>query len=193
MVLPAGAQGDFRSVNARRKFHFLCYTIEGLNSFATVIYFNYLYFFFRDQFAFDNKHNLALAALIGLIYTVASWQAGKFAHRCGNFLALKIGFIVMAGGLLAGAQLHSMIGQIIAACVVNIGMCFTWPVLEAFVSEGETPAHVPHAVGIYNITWAVNNALAFFIGGTLIEKFGYRSIFYVPLVFIVVQLAVVFW
>ena len=86
-----------------------------------------------------------------------------------------------------------MAGAIVVACVVNIGVCFTWPVLEALVSEGETPAHVPHAVGIYNITWAATNALAFFIGGTLIEKFGYQSIFYVPLVFIVTQLAIVFW
>jgi predicted MFS family arabinose efflux permease len=180
-------------VNTHKKFRATCYIIEGMNSFATVIFFNYLYFFFRDRFGFDNKHNLALAALIGLIYTIASWQAGRFAHRCGNFLALKIGFVVMAGGLFAGAQLHSMAGEIIAACVVNLGMCFIWPVLEALVSEGEAPAHVPHAVGIYNITWAVSNATAFFIGGTLIEKFGYHSIFYVPLVLILVQLAIVFW
>jgi predicted MFS family arabinose efflux permease len=180
-------------VTNQKKLHAAYYVIEGMNSFATVIFFNYLYFYFRDQFGFDNKHNLMLAALIGLIYAIASWQAGKFAHRCGNFLALKIGFVMLAGGLLAGAQLHSMAGVIIAACIANIGMCFTWPVLEALVSEGETPAHVPHAVGIYNITWAASNAFAFFIGGTLIEKFGYQSMFYVPLFFIVAQLALVFW
>ncbi len=180
-------------MTTQKKLHAAYYVIEGMNSFATVIFFNYLYFYFRDQFGFDNKHNLLLAALIGLIYAVTSWQAGRFAHRCGNFLALKIGFILLAGGLFAGAQLHSMAGVIIAACVANIGMCFTWPVLEALVSEGETPAHVPHAVGIYNITWAASNAFAFFIGGTLIEKFGYQSMFYVPLFFVVAQLALVFW
>lgn len=178
---------------ARKKFHAACYTIEGLNSFAAVIFFNYLYFYFRHTFGFNDRQNLALAALIGLIYTFSSWQAGKFAHRFGNFLALKIGFAVMATGLFTGAMLHTMSGTIIAACVVNCGMCFIWPVLEALISEGETPEHVPHAVGIYNITWAVSNALAFFIGGTLIEKFGYRTIFYVPLVLVLVQLALVFW
>jgi predicted MFS family arabinose efflux permease len=189
MVLPSGAQGDFPPVTAPQKFRAACYTIEGLNSFATVIYFNYLYFFFRDRFGFDNKHNLALAALIGLIYTFASWQAGKFAQRCGNFTALKIGFGVMAAGLAIGSQLHSVAGAIAAACIVNVGMCFTWPVLEALVSEG---ANAARAVGIYNITWAVSNALAYFIGGVLIEKFGYRSIFYVPFVLIIVQFALVF-
>jgi predicted MFS family arabinose efflux permease len=190
MVLPQSHRGDFPPVNAQKKFLAACYTIEGLNSFATVIFFNYLYFFFRDQFGFDNKHNLALAALIGLIYMLASWQAGKFAQRCGNFTALKIGFGVMAAGLAVGSQLHFVAGAIAAACVVNVGMCFTWPVLEALVSEGANPAR---AVGIYNITWAIANASAFFIGGTLIEKLGYRSIFFVPLAFMLVQFALVFW
>jgi predicted MFS family arabinose efflux permease len=172
------------------RFRTVCYTIEGLNSFATVIFFNYLYFLFRDRFGFNDKQNLALASLIGLIYMFASWQAGRFAQRWGNFTALKIGFGVMIAGLLVGSQLHSMAGEIAAACVVNIGMCFIWPVLEALISEG---AHAARAVGVYNITWAAANAAAYFIGGTLIVKFGYQSMFYLPLVFILIQLALVFW
>jgi predicted MFS family arabinose efflux permease len=172
------------------KFRTVCFTIEGLNSFATVIFFNYLYFLFRDRFGFNDKENLALAALIGLIYMFASWQAGRFAQRGGHFTALKTGFGIMIAGLVAGSQIHSMAGEIAAACVVNIGMCFIWPVLEALVSEG---AHAARAVGIYNITWAAANAAAYFIGGTLIVKFGYQSMFYLPLVFVLVQLALVFW
>jgi len=177
-------------VNPANKFRAACYTIEGLNSFATVIYFNYLYFLFRDRFGFNDKQNLALAALIGLIYTFASWQAGRFAQRRGYFTALKTGFGIMAAGLVAGSQLGSVPGLIAAACVVNIGMCFIWPTLEALVSEG---ANAARAVGIYNITWAVNNALAYFVGGAIIEKFGYQSIFYVPLALILTQFVLVFW
>ena len=172
------------------KFRTVGYTIEGLNSFATVIFFNYLYFLFRDRFGFNDKENLALASLIGLIYMFSSWQAGRFAQRCGHFTALKIGFGIMIAGLVAGSQIHSMAGEIAAAGVVNIGMCFIWPVLEALVSEG---AHAARAVGIYNITWAAANAAAYFIGGTLIVKFGYQSMFYLPLIFVLVQLALVFW
>ena len=172
------------------RFRTVCYTIEGLNSFATVIFFNYLYFLFRDRFGFNDKENLTLASLIGLIYTFASWQAGRFAQRCGHFTALKTGFGIMIVGLVVGSQLHSMAGVIAAACVVNIGMCCIWPVLEALVSEG---AHAARAVGIYNITWAGANAAAYFIGGTLIVKLGYQSMFYLPLAFILVQLALVFW
>ncbi|MDR3457879.1 MAG: MFS transporter [Verrucomicrobiae bacterium] len=172
------------------KFRAACYTIEGLNSFAVVIYFNYLYFYFRDRFGFNDRQNLELAALIGVVYVFASLGAGKFAKHCGYFTALKLGFAVMAGALAVGSQLHTVAGAITAACVANAGMCFIWPVLEAFVSEGRDAAR---AVGIYNITWATTNASAFFIGGTLIEKLGYQSIFYVPLGFMGLLFAMVFW
>ena len=38
------------------------FTLEGLNSFATVYYFYYFYFFMQTEFGFGNKANLALAA-----------------------------------------------------------------------------------------------------------------------------------
>ena len=180
-------------MTAPQKTAFSSYAIEGLNSFATVLYFNYLYFFMRDRFGFDNKHNLALAALLGLVYTFAAWQAGKFAQRRGYFFALKIGFGIMAVSLAAGLFLTSAPGEILAASCVTIGMCFIWPTLEALVSDGETAARLPRAIGIYNVVWAVTNALSYFVGGTLIETFGYKIIFALPLAIVLLQLALTFW
>lgn len=180
-------------MTANQKNKAACFTLEGLNSFSTILYFNYFYFFLHDKFGFDDKRRLAVAALLGLIYTFVSWQAGKFAQRRGNFAALKLGFGLMLAGLAVGSQLDSALGQIVAANVVSLGMCFTWPVLEALISEGETTEGLPRAVGLYNITWAATNAAAYFIGGTIIQAFGYHSIFYVPIVILIVQLALTRW
>ena len=122
-------------MTANQKIRNTSFVIEGLNSFATVLYFNYLYFFMQARFSFSDKGNLALAALLGFIYVFAAWQGGKFAHRLGYFLTLKLGFAVMLAGLFAGLLLDSMAGKILAAAVVTIGMCTTWPTLEALVSE----------------------------------------------------------
>jgi len=194
MVLPLCAGGNYQPpVNLRQKRQSLCFTIEGLNSFGTVLYFSYLYFLLNRQYGFTDKANLAVAALLGFCYALSSWQAGRLAQRWGYFNALKLGFGLMAGALLVGAQLNSAAGQIAAAVVVTVGICFTWPVLEALISENETPDRVPHAIGIYNITWAATNAAALFIGGTLLEKLGFRSIFYIPAVIIAGQIALTFW
>jgi len=167
--------------------------MEGINSFAVILYCNYLYFFFHDRFGFNDRQNLLVAALIGLIYTLSAWPAGRFAQRYGYFTALKIGFAVMAAALTAGMFWQSVAGEIVLACVFNLGMCFIWPTLEALVSEGGTPEHVPHAVGIYNITWAITNASAFFIGGTIIKKLGYQGMFGLPLALMMLQFVMTFW
>src|SRR5580693_1239768 len=113
MVLPQGHRGNFQAaMTSHQKIKVSCFTLEGLNSFATVLYFNYLYFFMRDRFCFGAKHNLAFAAFLGFIYIFAAWQAGKFAQRCGYFFALKVGFAIMAVSLVAGLFLNSAPGQI---------------------------------------------------------------------------------
>lgn len=193
MVLPEGDRGDFVLVSDSQKVRVVRYAIEGLNSFATVLYLNYLYFFMRAQFGFNDRQNLALAALLGLIYAVAAWQAGKLAHRLGYFTTLKLGFIVMLAGLIAGAPLTTALGHITAACIVTAGMCAIWPTLEALVSESEAPADVPRAIGIYNIVWAVAYSTAFFTGGKIIEWFGFKAMFYLPALIMVFLLALTFW
>ena len=167
--------------------------LEGLNSFATVYYAWYLYFFMQKKFGFDNKANLALAALNGLICMFASWWGGKFAQRFGYFTALKLGFAIMAGALAAGSQIHSASGQVLVMAAMVIGMCFTWPTLEALVSEGEAPAGLQRMIGIYNMVWAGTGALAYFSGGALLEILGLKSMFYVPVAIFLIQLAFTFW
>jgi predicted MFS family arabinose efflux permease len=169
------------------------FTFEGLSSFSTSLYSYYVYFLMRDEFGFGNKGNLAFAALNGLIYTISAWQAGRFAQRQGYFTALKIGFGVMSLALAAGSQLHSAAGVILATGLLNVGMCFIWPTIEALVSGGEDAVGLPRMVGTYNVVWASTNALALFAGGTLVEAFGFKVIFYVPLVLCLAQLAAVCW
>jgi MFS family permease len=176
-----------------RQFKIACFTIQGAGSFAVSFYFYYLYFLMQHRFGFGDKNNLALAASLGFVYVFASWQAGRFAQRCGYFTALKTGFGIMLLALAAGSQLHSAPGLIAASLALTVGMCFLWPTIEALVSEGEDAEGLPRAVGTYNVVWAGTNALALFSGGTLVEKLGFNCIFYIPFVILGGQLALVFW
>ena len=180
-------------MNQGQRIKTACFTFEGLSSFATSLYSYYLYFFMRDEFGFDNKRNLAFAAFNGLVYTIAAWQAGKFAQRRGYFTALKVGFVLMMIAWAAGAQWHSAMGVILMTGILNVGMCFLWPTIEALVSEGGDAVALPRAVGTYNIVWASTNALALFCGGMLYESVGHKTIFYVPLALCVGQLAATLW
>ena len=132
---------------------------------------------------------------IGLIYAFAAWQAGRFAQRCGYFTALKIGFGIMIAGLAVGSQLsHHAAGVIAAACVVQRRACVSSGRRSrrssARARRRDVAARRRHLQ--YHLGRRPMRS-AYFIGGTLIEKFGYQSIFYVPLAFMLVQLALTFW
>jgi predicted MFS family arabinose efflux permease len=169
------------------------FILEGLNSFATVYYFYYFYFFMQTEFGYGNQANLLLAALNGAVYAIMAWQGGNFAQRFGYFTALKVGFVIMMGALAVGSQLHTASGHILVMAVTVVGMCFTWPTLEALVSEGETRAGVQRMVGIYNMMWAGTAAVAYFSGGAMLEKLGPKSLFYVPLAIQIIQLGLTLW
>jgi MFS family permease len=168
------------------------FVLEGLNSFGTTLYLYYFYFFTREMYGFGNKANLVLAAIAGLVYAVCSLYGGRFAQRFGYFNALKLGFGVMLGALLVASQVSGLYGQVLLLMLVVVGMCFTWPTLEALVSEGETRRGVQNMVGVYNVVWAGTGAVGYFLGGAILETLGLRSIFYVPIAILLVQLAVTF-
>ena len=176
-----------------RQFKTVCFAIEGMSSFSVSLFSYYIYFLMRDRFGFNGRDNLAFAALNGLIYVIASLQGGRFGQRRGYFNALKLGFGVMILALAGGWWFDSAPGLVLATGAFNVGMCFIWPTIEALVSEGEDAVGLPRRVGTYNVVWAATNALALFGGGTLVEKFGFKTIFYLPGAAFIALLGLVFW
>jgi predicted MFS family arabinose efflux permease len=163
------------------------FVLEGLNSFATTLYFSYLFFHMRQEFGFTNLGNLTMCAVNGFVYMFAAWQGGRYAQQRGYFRALRLGFVVMAGALALGTLTPTVSGHFASMVLWTLGMCFTWPSLEAIVSEQEPPHRLQRLLGIYNVVWATAGGVANFVGGAVLEKLGPQSIFCVPAVIHVAQ------
>jgi MFS family permease len=156
------------------------YVLEGLNSFATAYYFNYLMFLLRDAHGFGNLQNLTVGALHGFIYIGSSWLGGRFGQRRGYFTSLRVGFGGMAGSIAVGWLVPALWGQLLALGLWTFTMCFTWPILEALVSEHEPATRLPNRVGFYNVVWSVTGALGYSCGGWLFERLGHASLYWLP-------------
>jgi predicted MFS family arabinose efflux permease len=169
------------------------FTLAGMNTVATSYFFNYLFFFLRDHFGFGNRQNLWVSALHGFIYTFAAWQCGKFAGRFGLRFSLKLGFLGLAGVMVAGAFLHTATALLVLIVAYTIALLFTWPALEALVSERESQAGVLEMVGIYNCTWAGAAAFAYFTGGKLYDSFGAGAVFWLPAGIFIAQFLLLLW
>ena len=168
------------------------FALEGLNALATTYFFNYLYFYTQAQFKFGELQNLLLAASLGAIYVVAAYYGGQFGQKFGCFTAVRCGTALMAGAFLVGSQVEGLAGTLAVVVVANLGMCLTWPSLEALMSEGESPARLKSMVGIYNVVWAVAAAVGVFTGGILLQKW-LRGIFLIPAGLLLVETGMAYW
>jgi MFS family permease len=163
-----------------RKSKTIFFVLEGLNALATSYFNSYLFFLLRDRFGFGNLGNLSVSALGGFVYVFAAWQGGRFAQRFGYFTALKTGFCGLTVCLTLGALAPSLPGVLLVYVGWTVTVCFTWPTLEALVSDGVSNAILPKNIGIYNVVWSAGMASMYFIGGTLYETLGHNSIFWLP-------------
>ena len=159
------------------------YLLEGINSFATAYFFNYLLQRLKREYGLTDLQTLLLCVGHGFIYIPMSWFGGRFGQRHGYFTSLRIGF----GGMLAGVGLaglvHALWAQCLGVAIWTASMCFTWPILEALVSEHESSARLPHRVGLYNVVWAATAAAGVFFGGSLYIGLGAASLYWLPVAF----------
>ena len=84
-------------------------------------------------------------------------------------------------------------GQVIVMVIWTIGICFTWPSLEALIAEGRDARELPRMIGIYNLVWSGAGALAYFCGGVIFERLGEKSLFLLPASIHAVQLLILAW
>lgn len=186
MVLPQSHPGTYVTFN-RARVKTGGFLLEGLNSLSTTYYFYYIFFFLQKQFDFDAMQNLLAASGIGFVYALGSFFAGRFSQKFGYFNSLKVGCGLMCFCMLAGSNAAELPTHIVIGVLNTIGMCFTWPALEALVSEKEPRARLQKYLGVYNVIWAAGGALAYFSGGALLDYLGPRAIFLIPAVILTLQ------
>ena len=156
------------------------FVLEGLNALATSYFGGYIFFLLHDRFGFGSLGDLSTAALGGFVYMFASWQGGRFAQRFGYFTSLHTGLAGMVACLLMGMLLPSLPMVLLAYAGWMAAMCFTWPALEALVSDRAADGDLQKNIGIYNVVWSSGMAATYFFGGMLYEKLGHDSIFWLP-------------
>ena len=169
------------------------FAIAGANSLATTYFFYYIYFYTSDEFRFKQLQNFELAALLGLVYAVFAFYAGRFAQRAGYFAGFRRGAAIMVASILLASRMTLVWPALACMAVASFGMCFTWPALEGLMSEGESRERLGGLVGIYNSTWAVTSAFGYFTGGAMQKALGRQSMFIVPAALIGLEVIFSYW
>ncbi|KAB2653145.1 MAG: MFS transporter, partial [Verrucomicrobia bacterium] len=168
------------------------YLLEGANAFATAYFFNYLLQRLHGTHGLSDLEILVVCMIHGFLYIPMSWLGGRFGQRHGYFASLRIGFAGMFLGVVLPWAVPTVWAHGVGLAVWTGSMCFTWPILEALVSEHESVERLPHRVGLYNLVWASCSAAAVFLGGTIYQRLGGASLYWFPAAVHAVQLAATF-
>lgn len=114
---------------------------------------------------------------------------GAIGDRYGRHLTLPVGLVVFAGGSIAAAVCATA-GELIAArAVMGAGAALVMPAtLSILAGVFPNPAERAKAIGIWSAVSGLGIAIGPTIGGLLLERFSWSSIFLVNLPVIAVAL-----
>lgn len=164
--------------------------IEGTTSFAATCFGYYFYFLTKTQFGFDDRQNLVLAAGMGLAYALFSWLGGKIAHRFGCIPIIRAGLALATTALALGATTREFTPALAVLIIATLGFCLIFPAIEAALALGESGANIQRLIGLYNIVWSATGAVAYFLGGTVLEKLGPHALFWAPALILALGLGI---
>src|SRR3984885_1420068 len=113
-----------------------------------------------------------------LVFAAFVLAAGSLSDRQGRKGTLLVGLAVFASGSLAGALVHTTTELIAARAVMGLGAALMFPstlslLVNVFTERGERAK----AIGLWGATTGVGIATGPIVGGWLLERYWWGSIF----------------
>lgn len=159
----------------------LIITIAFLESFVTAMVERGISFYAEHELGFTQPQNLLLTLLFGAAYVAGALGSHRAARALGErrwLMGMVVLHIVLhlllalEPGMYAVFVLNSLLGASSGS---------KWPVVESYVSAGQSPRASVGAVGRFNIAWSSAVVPAVALSGVLIEAWP-PSLFLAPAV-----------
>jgi hypothetical protein len=140
-----------------------------IGSFSTVLVQRGVYFYTQATLGFGENQNLLLALGLGAVYVIGALASHRVAKRFGErqaLLGVLIGQIAMLVSVWLGPRGWLLASGSLLFSGLN-GMM--WPIVESYISVGQTPLAASRAIGKFNIAWSVPVPLAVWCSGPIIQ------------------------
>lgn len=150
--------------------HFFCLIVfAAIESFATILVQRGVFFYTRETLAFGETQNLLLALGMGTVYVVGAFPSHRVSEWFGEKRVLLGLLIIQIGVLVAiseGPQGWLLaVGSLGFSCLNGM----MWPIVESYVSAGQTPVGASRAIGKFNLAWSLPVPLAVWSSGLIIR------------------------
>lgn len=159
----------------------LIIVITFIESFVTAMVERGVAFYAEHELGFSQTQNLWLMLLFGGAYVFGALGSHRASHALGErrwLVLMIVAHIVLHLGLVLepGTAAVFIFNTLLGATSGS-----KWPVVESYVSAGQTPRRAAASVGHFNIAWSSSVVPAVAMGGWLIETWA-PSLFLLPAV-----------
>ena len=153
----------------------------------------YLTLFIIEDIGESAEVAFALAGLTLLVTAVSAVASGKIAERFGTRAVLAAGWAILVLGAIGGTLVHGLpqtVGVVVLAGIGNgAATAMSWPLLTELIPHDETGVFA----GLKAASESVAIPLSIFVAAELfLPRFGYRGIFAMLAINIVLALALLF-
>ncbi|MGZ3537468.1 MAG: MFS transporter [Syntrophales bacterium] len=142
---------------------------SSIASFATALVQRGVFFYTREALAFGETQNLLLALGMGIVYVVGAFPSHRVSERFGERRVLLGLLIIQTGVLVAISQRPQgwllAVGSPGFSCLNGM----MWPIVESYVSAGQTPVGASRAIGKFNLAWSLPLPLGVWSSGLIIQ------------------------
>jgi predicted MFS family arabinose efflux permease len=156
--------------------------ITFIESFVSAMVERGVMFYAEHELHFTQSKTLWLALLFGAAYVAGA----LFSHRAAEKFGERRWLVLL---ILAHIALHLGLAMnpsdplvFILNTLLGASSGSKWPVVESYVSAGQTPRQAAASVGHFNIAWSFSVVPAVALGGVLIEIWS-PSLFLLPAIF----------
>jgi predicted MFS family arabinose efflux permease len=153
--------------------------ITFIESFVTATVERGVAFYVEYELGFSQSQTLWLALLFGAAYVAGALLSHRAADKLGErrwLVILIAAHIVFHLGLAMDPNLYAVF---ILNTLLGASSGSKWPIVESYVSAGQTPRQAAASVGQFNIAWSFSVVPAVALGGILIETWS-PSLFLLP-------------
>jgi len=138
-------------------------------SFATALVQRGVFFYTRETLAFGETQNLLLALGMGTVYVFGAFSSHRVSEWFGEKRVL-LGLLIIEIGVLVAIRQRSQgwplaVGSLAFSCLNGM----MWPIVESYVSAGQTPVAASRAIGKFNLAWSLPLPLGVWSSGLIIR------------------------
>lgn len=135
-----------------------------LASFGTGILWNGMPFIAEHDYDFSEVENFGLFTIVGLVYVVAAFLAGRLIRRIESTLSARslLAILLIAQSALAMIPLVADAEWMIWMVTIGLGIASAlfWPVVESYLSAGRAGKRLRFAIGLWNVLWTLAVAIS---------------------------------